>query len=85
VGIKNAHEKRMTFAEMKMLRWMCGVTKKDKVRNDLIRGTVTVADGGLKKQERRLKWYEHVIRVGNYVGRRDMEMEVPEHRRRMRP
>ena len=62
---------------------MCGVTKKDKVRNELIRGTAKVADISLKMQERRLKWYGHVLRRDrNYVGRRVMEMGVPGHRRR---
>ena len=61
-GIKKAQEKKITVAEMSMLRWMCGVTKKDKIRNELIRGTVKVADISLKTQERRLKWYGHVMR-----------------------
>ena len=73
----------MTVAGMRMLHWMCRVTKKDKVRNELIRGTVKVADISLKIQERRMKWYGHVMRRdGNYVGRRVMEVEVPGHRRR---
>ena len=78
-GIKKAQEKKMTVVEMRMLHWMCGVTKKDKIRNELIRGAVI----SLKMQERRLKRYGHVMRRdGNYVGRRVMEMEVPGHRRR---
>ena len=34
-GIEKAHGKKMTVAEMRMLRWMCRVTKKDEVRNEL--------------------------------------------------
>ena len=76
----------MTVAEMRMLCWMCAVKKKDKIRNKLIRETVKVADISLKIQERKLKWYGHGMRrVGNYVGRRVMEMEVPGHRRGGRP
>ena len=76
----------MTVAEKKMLRCMCGVTKKDNIGNELIRGTVKVADISLRMQERRLKLYGHVIRRdGNYIGRRVMEIEVPGHRRRGRP
>ena len=61
-GIKKAQEKDMAVAEMRMLRWMCGVTKKDKIRSGLIRETVKVADISLKMQERKLKWYRHVMR-----------------------
>ena len=39
---------------MRMLRWMCGVTKLDKIRNERIRGTTKM--GEKKVQERRLKW-----------------------------
>ena len=38
-----------------------------------------------KVQERRLKWYGHVMRrEENYVGRRAMEMEVQGRRKRGR-
>ena len=44
---------------MKILRWMCGVTKLDKIRNERIRGTIKVGGITKKVQERRLKWYGH--------------------------
>ena len=85
-AVKKTQERKMEVAEMRMLRWMCGVTRKDRIRNDYIRGTVKVAELGLKMQERRLNWYGHVMRRDeNYVGRRVMAMEVPGHRRRGRP
>ena len=52
----------MNFAEMRMLRWMCGVTRRDKIRNNMIRRTVKVAEISSKMQERRLNWYGHVKR-----------------------
>ena len=56
---------------MRMLRLMCGVTKLDKIRNEIIRGTTKVGEITKKFQERRLKWYEHVmIRDEHFVGRR---------------
>ncbi|XP_069973578.1 uncharacterized protein [Penaeus vannamei] len=69
-----------------MLRWMCGVTRKDKIRNDNIRGTVKVAEVSAKMQERRINWYGHVIRSEeDYIGNRVMEMHVDGRRRRDRP
>ena len=62
---------------MQMLQWMCGVTKLDKIRNERIRGTTKVGGITKKVQERRLKWYGHVMRREEpYVGGRAMEMKV---------
>ena len=59
---------------MRMLRWMCGVTKLDKIRNERIRGTTKVEEITKKVQGGRLKWYGHDMRrEEDYVGRRAME------------
>ena len=69
----------MEIAEMQMLRITMGVTRKDKIRNKYIRGTVKVERSGMKMREGRLKWYGHVMRRDQeYVRRRVMEMELPE-------
>ena len=74
------------MAEIRMLRWMCRVTKMDKIRNEHIRGTVKVVEASAKAQERRLQWYGHVKRRDeDYVGLRTMRMEVEGRRRRGRP
>ena len=71
---------------MRMLRWMCGVTKLDKIRNERIRVTTKVGEIAKKVQERRLKWYGHVMRRNeHYVGRRAVEMKVQGRRKRGRP
>ena len=55
-ALKKAQENKLEVAEMRMLRWMCGVTKLDKIRNERIRGTTKVGEITKKVQERRLKW-----------------------------
>ena len=44
IPIKKVNKKRMDVAEMKMLRWLSGVTRKDRIFNARIRGPVKVAD-----------------------------------------
>ena len=41
---------------------MCGVAKLDMIRNERIRTTSKVREISKKVKERRLKWYEHVVR-----------------------
>lgn len=83
--IKKAQENKLEVAEMRMLRWMLGVTKRDKVRNNFIRGTAKVTEVTKKVQERRMRWFGHIKRrEEGYVGRRILDMEV-EGRRRGRP
>ena len=55
-------EKLIEVTEMRMLRWMCGVTRKYTIRNEHIRGTTRVAQASKKITERRLIWYGHVMR-----------------------
>ena len=85
-SVKKAHERKLNLVEMRMLRWMCGISKVDRVRNERIREIAKVRDISAKVQERRLKWYGHVMRrEDGYVGRRAMSMEVEGRRKRGRP
>ena len=85
-AVKRTHERKLDVAEMRMLRWMCGVTRRDRIRNEVIRGTTKVREISDKMQESRLRWYGHVMRRdGQYVGRRVMEMDIQGRRRRGRP
>ena len=61
-AVKKAQEKKLDVAEMRMLRWMSGVTKLDRNRNERIRGTAKVGEISKKVQESRFKWYGHVLR-----------------------
>ena len=86
VAVTKKQVEEMEVAEMKMLRFAIGVTRKDKIRNEHIRSTVKVERLGMKMKEVRLRWYGHVMRRDQeYVGRKMMEMELPGKRRRGRP
>jgi len=60
--IKKAQVQRMMVAEMRMIRWMCGYTRRDKVRNEAIRDKVGVASIEHKLRETRLRWFSHIKR-----------------------
>ncbi|XP_070015957.1 uncharacterized protein [Nicotiana sylvestris] len=60
--VKNSHIQRLKVAEMRMLRWMCGHTRLDKIRNDDIWRKVGVASVDDKMREARLRWFGHVQR-----------------------
>ena len=86
VAVTKKQVQEMEVTEMKMLRFAMGVTRKDKIRNEYIRGTVRVERLGMKMREGRLRWYGHVIRRNQeYVGRKMMEMELSGKRKRGRP
>ena len=77
VAVTKKQVEKMEVAEMKMLRFAMGVTRKDKIRNKHIRSTVEVERLGMKMREGRLRWYGHVMRRNQeYVGRKMMEMEL---------
>ena len=59
---KRRHVQQLGVAEMRMLRWMCGHTRKDRVRNDDIRDRVGVAPIEEKLVQHRLRWFGHIQR-----------------------
>ena len=76
----------MEVAEIKMLRFAMGLTRKDKIRNEYIRCTDKVERLGMKMREGRLRRYGYVMRRDQeYVERKMMEMELPGKRKRRRP
>jgi len=53
-AIKRHHAQKMSVTEMRMLRWMCGNTQRDKVRNEDIRTKIGVTSIEKKMRENRL-------------------------------
>ncbi|PHT33217.1 hypothetical protein CQW23_29554 [Capsicum baccatum] len=62
--VKNSHIQKIKVAEIRMLRWMCGLTRGDRVRNETIREKVGVTPVEYKMREVRLRWFGHVMRRG---------------------
>ena len=53
MAVTKKQVEKMEVAEMKMLRFAMGVSRKDKTRNEYIRGTVKVERLGMKMKEGR--------------------------------
>ena len=78
-------EARLEVNAMRMLRWMRGVTMRDKIRNEHIRWTTRVVQASKKLAEKRLKWYGHVRRMKEeHIVRRMLDVDIPRKRRRGR-
>ena len=75
VAATDSQVKKLEVAELKMVRWTTSVTRKDKIRNEYIRGTAKIARLDEKLRGARLR----------HVGRRMLELGVPGKRRRGRP
>lgn len=63
---RKTEERKTIVAEMRMLRWNCGVTREDRVRNAHIRRSTNVTEVSKKLREGRLRWYGNI-----FVVRRD--------------
>ena len=62
------------------------VTRKHKIKNEYMRGTVKIAKLGDKLRNARLRWYGHMKRrEEGYMGKTMLEMAVPGRRKRGRP
>ena len=86
VAVTERQMGKMEIAELKMVRWALGMTRKDKIRNEYVRGTATIAKLGDKLRNARLCWYGHVkSREEDYAGKRMMEMAVSGRRKKGRP
>ena len=85
VAVTERQVGKIQVAELKIVRWALGVTRKDKIRNEYVRGTAKIAKLGDKLWNARLRWYGHVKRrEEGYVGKKMIEMAAPDRRKRGR-
>ena len=76
VAITKKQLEEMEVAEIKVLKFAMGVIRKDKIKNEYIRGTVKVKWLGMKMREGRLRWYGYVMRRDQeYVRKRVMKIK----------
>ncbi|RCV42932.1 hypothetical protein SETIT_9G255200v2 [Setaria italica] len=59
---KRRHILQIRVAEMRLLRWICGYTRRDRVRNENIRDRLGVAPIEEKLIQHRVRWFGHVQR-----------------------
>jgi hypothetical protein len=59
---KRRYVQQLSVAEMRMLRWICGHTRRDQVRNDDIRERLEEAPVEEKLVQHRLRWFRHMQR-----------------------
>ncbi|EYB84318.1 hypothetical protein Y032_0319g2374 [Ancylostoma ceylanicum] len=76
----------LNTAEMGMLRWECGFSRRDKVPYEYIRTMTQSAPIQLKLRAQRLRWYGRVMRrTPSHRTRQAMEMNVDGKRPRCVP
>ena len=85
-AVRKKDENRLHVAEMRMLRWIRGKTRKDHVRNQIIQEDAKVCQMSTFLTQKRLNLYGHIRRTEeDNLSRTIMDMVVPGKRRRGRP
>ena len=59
--IRKENELALQQAEMKMVRWMCGVKLQDRIPSKGLRDRLGLDGVILVLQQNRLRWYGHVL------------------------
>jgi len=81
-AIKKTQVQRLMVAEMRMIRWMCGYSRFNRIRNVVIGERVGVSSIEDKMRESRSRWFGHVMRRGtNELVRRCETITMTKHRR----
>ena len=84
--MKKKDEMLMNKTEMRMLRWIQGVSLRELKRNEEIRKAATVQPIATHLMQKRLRWYGHVRRRDeSHITRTVLDMEVEGVRPRGRP
>ena len=60
--VRKENEVVLQRAEMRIARWMCNVKVKDRVASKEVRERLGIDDIILILQQKRLRWYRHVLR-----------------------
>jgi hypothetical protein len=81
---KGQHVQKMSVVEMRMLRWICSHTRKNRIRNDDIRDKLGVAQIQEKLVQHRLRWFGHIQRMSPEAPIRNDILSRPENTRRER-
>jgi hypothetical protein len=64
---KMRHVQQLSVVEMRMLRWICGSTRRDRVQNDDIRERLLVAPVEEKLVQHCLRWFGHIRRRHQFI------------------
>ena len=85
-ALRKQEEQRLHTTEMKMLRWSQGKVRKDRIKNETIRGIARVTPIKSVLTQKRLSWYGHVMRrEDTHLTRSTLNMTVMGPRHRGRP
>jgi hypothetical protein len=81
---KGQHVQKMSVAEIRMLHWICGLTRKNRIRNDDINDKLGVAPIQEKLVQHRLRWFDHIQRRPPETSVRNGILNYPENTKRER-
>jgi hypothetical protein len=81
---KGQHIQKMSVAEMRMLRWICDHTRKDRIKNDNIRDKLGATPIQENLVQHRLRWFSHIQRRPPEAPIRSGILSCPENTRRER-
>jgi len=80
--IKRSRIQRMKMAKMRIIRWLCGHMRLDKIRSEVIKGKIRVESIEDKIREARLRWFGHIRRRNmDALVRRCERLDRPDYKK----